>query len=163
MSYVFNGSSGFGPGQTAAQLLSQMDNARQSVELPARDLTHAAPPVLAADFGDRRVRVRKILKLRSKRQSIFGAKLFAEPAWDILLQLYESHLSERRESVSAISCASQVPLTTALRWLNLLERGDWIVRRADPLDGRRVFVSISPKGAIAMDRFFAQPEIAAPL
>lgn len=102
-------------------------------------------------------RALRILKLRQTRQTIFEEKLFGEPAWDMLLQLYASTLSGKKECVSSLCVASGVPSTTALRWIRLLERCGWIERHADPFDRRRTFVKPSLKGLQTMDRFFDHP------
>ncbi len=108
-------------------------------------------------------RIRRILKLRASRSEIFGHSLFADPAWDILLELYVARLDDRTESVSSICVASGVPSTTAIRWIKLLETEKWISRNQDPSDARRYFLSLTEKGEAAMERFFAQPEFRAGL
>ena len=104
--------------------------------------------------------VRGVLKLRAARRGIFGNALFGEPAWEVLLELYEAQLTHRSESVSSLCIASGVPATTALRWIQNLENDGWIERTADPKDRRRVFVKLSQKGQDAMNRLFARSELA---
>lgn len=99
--------------------------------------------------------IRSVLNLRAARRRIFGETLFGEPAWEILLELYEAQLAGRSESVSSICYASGVPGTTALRWIRHLENDEWIERAADPSDGRRYFLLLTKKGSEAMDRLFA--------
>lgn len=103
------------------------------------------------------VRALRILKLRQTRQTIFGGTLFGEPAWDMLLQLYASTLSGKKECVSSLCVASGVPSTTALRWIRLLERNGWIEKNADPFDRRRTFVKPTQKSLQAIDKFFGHP------
>ena len=98
--------------------------------------------------------VRKLLKCRLARQRHFRDGLFADPAWDMLLELYATKLAGRLISVTSIIGAASVPYSTGLRWLNTLIREGLAVRRADPMDGRRVFVEISAKGFDAMDNYF---------
>lgn len=104
-------------------------------------------------------RARNIIRLRRRREALFGRGLFGEPAWDMLLELYVAELAGRRECVSGLCCVSGVPSTTALRWIGLLENAGWISRTADPRDGRRSFLSLTRKARAAMDSFFAQPEL----
>ena len=59
--------------------------------------------------------VRSTIKSRRMRNEVFGDNLFGEPAWDMLLDLYASHLEQKRVSVSSLQIASAVPGTTALR------------------------------------------------
>jgi DNA-binding MarR family transcriptional regulator len=79
--------------------------------------------------------------------------LFADPAWDMLLELYVAQLSQRRMTVSRLSEASGVPSTTALRWIETLVRHGLADRRNDPLDGRRVYISLSAEGCRAIQDY----------
>jgi hypothetical protein len=98
--------------------------------------------------------VRAVLKLRRSRDRFFEAELFADPAWDILLELYAAALGQRRISVSSLCMGAAVPATTALRWIKTLEDKGILLRAADPMDGRRVFVSLSNEAMIAVGNFF---------
>ena len=119
---------------------------------------HSVTVPAGLDRGETERRVRNIIRLRRRRDRIFGLGLFGEPAWDMLLELYAAEITGRRECVSG-RCVSGVPATTALRWITLLENAGWIARRADQLDRRRSFLSLTPKATSAMDSFFAQPEL----
>lgn len=96
-------------------------------------------------------RVRSILKARRMRDQFFERELFADPAWDILLELYLADLMQYRMSIGSLCIGAAVPATTALRWIKLLERKGVIMRNADPGDGRRVFVSLSDRSHASMD------------
>jgi DNA-binding MarR family transcriptional regulator len=98
--------------------------------------------------------IRAVLKLRRSRDRFFGAELFADPAWDILLELYAAELGQRRMSTIRLCNGAAVPATTALRWINTLEDKGIIRRAADPLDGRRMFISLSEEATIAIGDFF---------
>jgi DNA-binding MarR family transcriptional regulator len=100
--------------------------------------------------------VSHIMNARALRAELFDAELFSEPAWDILLELYQSHLRQFRMKVSSVCAASGVPATTALRWMKMMERKGLIERCADPRVGRRIFVSLSPAAVAAMDALFAK-------
>ena len=99
--------------------------------------------------------VREIIRARANRAKCFRGDLFADPAWDMLLELYTAELGAKQISVSSLCIAASVPTTTALRWINVLEREGLISRRSDPKDGRRTFVHLSPAGVAGMDAFFA--------
>jgi DNA-binding MarR family transcriptional regulator len=96
-----------------------------------------------------------IIRARSQRSKFLPASLFAEPAWDILLELYSAELAQRRVTVSQLSFAARTPATTALRWLSTLEAAKLVERQSDPLDARRCFISLSARGRQAMESFFA--------
>jgi len=107
--------------------------------------------------GDNRAsedRVRSVLAARRRREAVIGRELFADPAWDMLLELYAAYLAQRRISVSELVLASAVPATTALRWIDKLESGGNATRTSDPLHGRRMWVEISPDAAARMHSYF---------
>ena len=99
---------------------------------------------------------RAIIKARSARRRFFDEHLFADPAWDILLELYALKCEGVPVSVSKLSIAAGVPGTTALRWIDKLEEQELIARTADPLDGRRVWIRISELGFETMRRYLEQ-------
>jgi DNA-binding MarR family transcriptional regulator len=97
-------------------------------------------------------RIRAHIRARRLRERYFAASLFADPAWDILLDLAAARLEGRLVSVSSLCIAAAVPTTTALRWIkNLLDLG-MLDRSADPADARRAFIGLSPATARTMDR-----------
>lgn len=102
--------------------------------------------------------VRPILELRARRCRFFGDALFGEPAWEMLLELYDAKSRGRRESVSSLCFASGVPQTTALRWVSRLECDGWLTRSPDPKDARRFFVEATDKTITAMNQLFRSCE-----
>jgi len=99
--------------------------------------------------------LRKIIEIRRLRAKFFDDSLFADPAWDILLDLYRAHLAQQRISVTSVCFGAGVPVSTALRWLNALEERGLARRSQDPLDGRRFFVELTQSGVSAMAGYFA--------
>ena len=81
--------------------------------------------------------------------------MFADPAWDMLLDLLQAEISQLRVPVSSLCIAASVPATTALRWLKMMTQQGIFLRRADPHDGRRVFVELAPSASQALRRYFA--------
>ena len=100
--------------------------------------------------------VREVIEARRKRERLFALDLFSDPAWDILLELFLGHLEQQRVPTTRLGQAAAVPPTTALRWIEKLEASGWIIRNADPLDGRRVFIELSPRGSEMMERYFSE-------
>lgn len=99
--------------------------------------------------------VRAVIRSRDQRGRFFPGYLFADPAWDMLIDLYAAKLAQHRVSVSSLCIASNVPATTALRWINALEAEGLVVRTSDNSDKRRHFVSLTEPGLRAMDGYFA--------
>ena len=100
--------------------------------------------------------VRSIIRARRLRGRYFEEELFADPAWDMLLDLLQAEISHLRVPVSSLCIAAAVPATTALRWLKTMVQKGIFVRRADPHDGRRVFVELAPEASQAMRAYFAE-------
>lgn len=98
--------------------------------------------------------IRQGLMARQQRGRFFKSNLFADPAWDMLLELYSASLAERRLTVSRLAERSGVPLTTALRWIAVLEKDGLIDRTNDRFDRRRMFLELSEKGRCGMIAFF---------
>ena len=99
--------------------------------------------------------VRAIIRARRLRSRYFSEELFADPAWDMLLDLLQAEIAQLRVPVSSLCIAAAVPATTALRWIKTMTEQGLFVRRADPHDGRRVFVELAPAASEAMRRYFA--------
>lgn len=77
-----------------------------------------------------------VYAFRRKREKWLPEDLFAEPAWDMLLDLFVTRLQGSSVRVKSACIASGVPATTALRWLNILEQKGIISSSTDPVDHR---------------------------
>ena len=100
--------------------------------------------------------VRQIIAARQARASFFDAELFADPAWDMLLDLTAAHGEHARVSVTSLCIAAGVPATTALRWLKQMVDTGVFDRIADATDKRRAFIALSERSLVAMARYFAE-------
>ena len=100
-------------------------------------------------------KVRELIKLRRLRDQHFPPDLFADPAWDILLDLYAANLEGKSVSVSSLCIAAAVPPTTALRWITSMTEHGALVRKQDPQDARRVFIGLSPDSEERLTAYFA--------
>jgi DNA-binding MarR family transcriptional regulator len=76
------------------------------------------------------------------RSNHLNGVLFADPAWDILLELYIARHEQRVVTVSNAALATTVPASTALRWLGSLVEDGWLERQNDRVDHRRINVSM---------------------
>lgn len=108
-----------------------------------------------------RASVAMIIRGRQARARFMPESWFSDPAWDILLRLYQAHLDGIERSVGDLgSFASTSPATTN-RWLDVLFSRGWIHRRRCDRDQRRVFVSLTELGTETMHDYFqelGQPE-----
>jgi DNA-binding MarR family transcriptional regulator len=96
-----------------------------------------------------------LLAARAARKSVLPATLFGEPGFDMLLALY-CNLEGRRLTVSNMYHISQVPDTTALRWIDRICELGLARRRPNPLDARVFFVEIEPAGRTGIEDYLLQ-------
>ena len=89
---------------------------------------------------------------RRLRERHFKYDLFADPAWDILLDLFVQKSCGRRVSITSACIASGVPPTTGLRWVALLVEEGLVLREGDDVDRRRAFLRLSATGETAVKR-----------
>jgi len=108
------------------------------------------PQPVTADF------VRQVIRARRARARFFAGELFADPAWDILLDLMAARLERKAVSVSSLCIAAAVPATTALRYIKTMTDEGLLVRQPDPMDGRRVFIELAPQTAEKMHSYLSQ-------
>jgi len=99
--------------------------------------------------------IRDVIRARRVREELFGSGLFADPAWDILLDLTAARIEGRSVAVSSLCIAAAVPATTALRWIKQLTDAGLLRRVADPDDGRRIFIELTDDAARKMLAYFA--------
>ncbi|MBL0924467.1 MAG: MarR family transcriptional regulator [Sphingomonadaceae bacterium] len=98
--------------------------------------------------------LRDLIKQRRLRDRFFASDLFADPAWDILLDLKAASLEGQKVSVSSLCIAAAVPPTTALRWIGAMTESGMLVRQQDPDDQRRVFIELSEETSAKLDDYF---------
>lgn len=127
------------------------------VRAPARDFAAMPRSFIPEDRTLDRQRakaVRRILRQRRMREQYFPADLFADPAWDMLLDLYAARLERQPVSVSSLCIAAAVPATTALRWIKTMTDAGLFLREDDPHDGRRIFIALAEGASDALGRYF---------
>lgn len=86
---------------------------------------------------------RKFYQLRRRRAAYFDPTLFAEPAWDMLLDLYVAEREGRPVAVLSACIGASAPQTTALRWMRVLEGQGLIRKETDEKDARRIYVRLT--------------------
>lgn len=95
-------------------------------------------------------RARIIYRNRRLRNRHFDDDLFAEPSWDILLDLFIADEAGESISVSSACIGSAAPHATALRHLGLMQRKGLVERSAHPHDRRCQQVNITATAAASM-------------
>ncbi len=100
--------------------------------------------------------IRRVIRQRQLRARFFDGDLFADPAWDMLLDLTAARAEHARVSVTSLCIASGVPPTTALRWIGQMTDTGLLERVEDETDRRRAFITLTDKAADTMARYFAE-------
>lgn len=105
--------------------------------------------------AERFARVQTAKRERARRTMFLPSELFAEPAWDILVELYAFELVSRVVTESEIADRISVPIKTAARWMKMLEAHNLIDRRVDPDDGDQIQVALTCRALEALDGYFS--------
>lgn len=140
-----------------ANILASLSEEGEVPEAPAR------PPEAEKEGEVTAGQVRAIIRARRLRDQYFHADLFADPAWDMLLDLLAARLAGERVAVSSLCIAAAVPPTTALRWIKTLCEHGMFVRSADPQDGRRVFIALADEAAAGLEAYLKAAQRLSPL
>lgn len=147
--------------RNADRLRQLSDEVSRIASTLARLSSHSVPALATAEASlstqalDANT-VRKIIHARRLRTRYFPEELFADPAWDMMLDLLQAEIAQLRVPVSSLCIAAAVPATTALRWLKAMVGQGLFIRHADPHDGRRVFVELAPDTSRALRRYFTE-------
>lgn len=146
--------SGHGP---LKQLSEEVGRIARALAALSQSDTAPLPPPTPIDgepHAPSAATIRAVIRARRLREQFFPADLFADPAWDMLLDLMAARIEGRSVAVSSLCIAAAVPATTGLRWIKTLTDEGLFVRVADPHDGRRIFIELSEPAARAMAGYF---------
>lgn len=101
-----------------------------------------------------------IYRERRRRREHFAVH-FAEPQWNILLDLFMQEVRGKRVSITSACIAADVPSSTALRALDELSAKGLISREPDSADKRRAWVTLTPEGMESMRRYLRRSTVRA--
>jgi DNA-binding MarR family transcriptional regulator len=136
-----------------------MNQGRAGMPDPARD-SRVCADVGAEAPGElaRALRiVKRLYAVRRQRDRAFGrtADVFRDPAWDMMLELFAAGIEGRKISVSSAAHVACIPQTTAIRLVDQLVARKLLRRVADPGDGRRTLLELTPMARDMMWGFLA--------
>ncbi len=97
---------------------------------------------------------RSVRRLLLRRQLLGADRLFGEPAWDMLVELFIAHCEGATVPTGALGIGSGLSSSSAQRLVQRLEDAQLVVRAPDPDDGRRHFVSLAPDIAHRLTAYF---------
>lgn len=146
--------------RTLGRIASRLSELAAECAALGLDRTGASSPILVPleQGGSRRAsdlaqRVHGYLVARRARRVVLEGDWFADPAWDLLLDLFAAQYLGRRVSISSACIAASVPPTTALRWIDKLVDEGVLLREDDPLDGRRSYLGLAPDVAARLEQW----------
>ena len=102
--------------------------------------------------GNEEQRITTILQLRRERVDLFGAGLFHDLAWEILLQLYAASLRNRK--IRLADLADVAPRSTLARWTTVLEERALVTCDLDPADPCNLWLELTSVGEAKMAKLF---------
>ncbi|MGI9360738.1 MAG: helix-turn-helix domain-containing protein [Parasphingorhabdus sp.] len=107
-----------------------------------------AEPVLANDNMDSCELIRRAEKMlkwgRFKSETLnFGSGLFTDSCWNMCLDTYICDLKGTKVTVSSIAHGSGIPMTTAMRYINVMAEEGMLEKSPNPSDNRMLFLSTS--------------------
>lgn len=97
---------------------------------------------------------RSVRRLLLRRQLLGADRLFGEPAWDMLVELFIAHCEGAAVPTGALGIRSGLSSSSAQRLVQRLVDARLVVRAPDPDDGRRHFVSLAPDIAHRLTAYF---------
>lgn len=130
--------------------------ARQGERIERTPAAGDAPPLSPEEERTTMLeQVRSIMRTREKRGNFLDAQLFADPTWDILLDLTAARLEGKPIPVSSACAATNVSLSTALRHVRGLVDAGMVRRWKDTEDRRRDMLELDDRTMEAMTRYLA--------
>lgn len=101
--------------------------------------------------ADRLRFIQREISVRHLRNSLFPASLFADPAWDILIDLYASEGIGRPVSSGDACLVTGVSQSTGLRAIRRLSDVGLICRVRHTRDNRKLYLILTASGRRAMN------------
>lgn len=94
-----------------------------------------------------------VYRLRRARPKFMAAAgdLFADPIWDMMLDLYVASQRGQLTTVTNACVAADVPQTTGLRYIEKLTSRGLAVRYSHLKDKRMLGLELTPEGKAAME------------
>lgn len=140
----------------ASQIRAKARADDQAAAGPLQQCPRDAPAIAGAREGepdDSRLLITaaaEIYAMRRARDRHMPDGLASEPAWDMLLALYSEEPAKL--PVSSLCYSSGVPMTTALRWIGVLESQGLVKRSRHERDARINLLSLTSEGSGVVER-----------
>jgi CheY-like chemotaxis protein len=133
--------------------LDAMARASDPVLAPAASAATDAGP---ASVEDLLLLAKAIKRSRDRRAAFFDSNLFADPCWDIMLDLVCARLEDQAVPVSSACMATGLPFSTALRHVRQLVDLGLVRRWKDPKDRRRDLLALEDATFATMKSYLVE-------
>ncbi|HEY1604300.1 MAG TPA: hypothetical protein VGF77_01730 [Allosphingosinicella sp.] len=101
---------------------------------------------------------RQLYRSRRLRDRVFGTTLFADPAWDILLDLFIARREGRKVTISSACAAASAPTSTAARHIAHLVQKRLVARVSREEDARSSYLELSGAADRKLTQLFREME-----
>ncbi len=88
----------------------------------------------------------RLNKLLGRRERVFGDKLFPDPTWNMLLELFVRRIDKQLTSISVACLVSGVPARTALRFIESLVESGIVVTDLSSTDQQAHRLELTDEG-----------------
>ena len=150
----FNGDNGDASGETLRSVAALLLRLADSMD--GLSYVHDVPLASAAATQDHlvlRIWAEAEYSGRRKRGDFLPERLFGEPAWDILLHLFVQESRQQSISITSACDASGASVSSALRWITLLEQDGLVERSSSMPDDLAAVLKLTPAGLLAISKW----------
>ena len=138
--------------RTASEAIADPgDQLRRTLSEPEEE----APAVEPLPPAELLAEARRLSAARRFRDRIFGRDLFANPAWNILVELFIAAEEGRNVTIKSACVAAGVPQSTALRHIAHLIEVRLTARAQHPSDARSAYLKLTDRGRSKMVAFIS--------
>ena len=92
------------------------------------------------------VAVRSIIDSRRLRDDMLGPGI-GDAGWALLLEVFAARLEGRRPGITRLIDMAELAPATAHRWIEVLTKRGFLVRRADPARAHAVLIDLTEEAA----------------
>jgi hypothetical protein len=151
------------PAVERRELRDSIDQIARRLDELLRDMADVSPPMDAkTDLQAAALETaRRLWRARRERDRIFGSTLAADPAWDILLDLFIAMGEGREVTVASVSAATGVPEPIVLRCIAHLVEAKLVARQVRPVGRDTMFLTLTERAVAMMSEFLDRTTIEA--
>ena len=135
--------------KTDSRMARQLEDLLRSTQGPCRD---SAPDASSAMIEV----ARRNFDARRERDRVFGASTFADPAWDLLLDLFVAGEEARRVDAFSLCGRTALPEGVILRSIAHLVQSNLVTRQATAGDPRSIYLVLNADGQAKMVEYLSR-------